>query len=105
FAAIDTDRSVRRPLVGIVGEFFVRVDTFMNQDLIRTIEEHGGEAWLVDTTEWQIWGTSRALPEFGEHGDGVTHTDGAIAPAKVLEVIEGEQARLIGLCGELLSER
>ncbi|MFC1707633.1 acyl-CoA dehydratase activase, partial [Planctomycetota bacterium] len=105
FSALPVDRSLRRPLVGIVGEFFVRVDSFMNQDLIRTIEEHGGEAWLVDTTEWQIWGTSRSLPQYGEYGEGLTDTDGDIDGAEVLTFLEEEQDRLIGLCGELLRDR
>ncbi len=104
FTTIPVNRR-KRPIVGIVGEFFVRADSFINQDLVRCIEANGGEAWLVDTTEWQIWGTSRSLPEYGEYGEGVTDTDGAIPPAKVLAELEAEQDRLITLCGDLLCDR
>jgi predicted nucleotide-binding protein (sugar kinase/HSP70/actin superfamily) len=42
----------RRPLVGIVGEIYVRNNRFTNQDLVRRIEQAGGEAWLTPMTEW-----------------------------------------------------
>jgi len=41
-----------RPLVGIVGEIYVRCNRFANGDLIRTIERSGGEAWLSPIHEW-----------------------------------------------------
>ena len=43
-----------RPLIGVVGEIFCRLNTFSNQDLIRRLERAGGEAWLSDVSEW-IW--------------------------------------------------
>jgi predicted CoA-substrate-specific enzyme activase len=42
----------KRPLVGIVGEIYVRMNTFTNGRLIETIEDAGGEAWLAPMTEW-----------------------------------------------------
>ena len=53
FAAIPR-REERRPLIGVVGEIFCRLNTFSNQDLIRRLERCGGEAWLSDVSEW-IW--------------------------------------------------
>ncbi len=53
FAAIPR-REERRPLIGVVGEIFCRVNTFSNQDLIRRLERCGGEAWLSDVSEW-LW--------------------------------------------------
>jgi len=47
-------REEARPLIGIVGEIFCRLNTFSNQDLIRRLERCGGEAWLSDISEW-IW--------------------------------------------------
>jgi len=46
-----------RPLIGVVGEIFCRMNTFSNYDAIRKIEAHGGEAWLSDVTEW-VWYTN-----------------------------------------------
>jgi len=41
-----------RPLVGIVGEIYVRSNVFANQGLVRSIERAGGEAWLTPMSEW-----------------------------------------------------
>ena len=46
-----------RLLIGVVGEIFCRMNTFSNDDALRKIEAHGGEAWLSDTTEW-VWYTN-----------------------------------------------
>jgi predicted nucleotide-binding protein (sugar kinase/HSP70/actin superfamily) len=46
-----------RPLIGVVGEIFCRLNTFSNEDLVRTVEAHGAEAWLSDIVEW-IWYTN-----------------------------------------------
>ncbi len=45
----------RRPLVGIVGEYFVTTSPFINQNLIEVIEEYGGEAWLVPHADFTLW--------------------------------------------------
>jgi predicted nucleotide-binding protein (sugar kinase/HSP70/actin superfamily) len=42
----------RKPIVGIVGEIYIRSNRFSNDDLIRKVEEFGGEAWLSPITEW-----------------------------------------------------
>ena len=44
--------SGRRPLIGIVGEIFVRSNRFSNEDLIRKVEALGGEAYLAPVEEW-----------------------------------------------------
>jgi predicted CoA-substrate-specific enzyme activase len=45
-------RDEERPLVGVVGEFYVRLHEGANQDIIRKIEKAGGEAWLAPMTEF-----------------------------------------------------
>lgn len=42
----------RKPLIGVVGEIFVRCHTFSNEDLVRKIEALGGEAYLAPMEEW-----------------------------------------------------
>lgn len=54
FAALDVFKE-KKPLVGIVGEIYVRCNTFSNGDLIRVIEENGGEAWLTPMHEWLLY--------------------------------------------------
>ncbi|MBI4698472.1 MAG: hypothetical protein HY758_06055 [Nitrospirae bacterium] len=42
----------RKPLIGLVGEIFVRHNSFSNENVIRKIEELGGEVWLSPFGEW-----------------------------------------------------
>ncbi len=46
-----------KPLIGVVGEIFCRLNTFSNYDAVRKIEAHGGEAWISDVSEW-VWYTN-----------------------------------------------
>jgi len=41
-----------KPLIGIVGEIYCRLNEFSNEYLVNKIEEFGGEAWMSDITEW-----------------------------------------------------
>ncbi len=45
-------RNEKRPLIGIIGEIFVRHNSFANEDIIRKIESHGGRVWLAPIEEW-----------------------------------------------------
>jgi len=42
----------KRPLVGVVGEIFCRLNRFSNQDLVRRLEKQGAECWISDLAEW-----------------------------------------------------
>ncbi len=53
FEAIPRDSALpRRPRIGVVGEIFVRSNRFSNEDLVRAIENLGGEVWLAPIAEW-----------------------------------------------------
>ncbi len=54
FRALPADYDRARPLIGVVGEIFCRHNTFSNFDLIRLVEEQGGECWLAGIGEW-VW--------------------------------------------------
>ena len=45
FAKIKVDRSKPRPLIGVIGETYVRCNEFANNFLARSIERLGGEAF------------------------------------------------------------
>jgi predicted nucleotide-binding protein (sugar kinase/HSP70/actin superfamily) len=45
----------KKPLVGIVGEIYVRCNPFCNSNLIRTVEKCGGESWLSPLSEWVLY--------------------------------------------------
>ena len=46
---------VNKPIAGIVGEIFVRCNSFSNGSIIDVIEECGGEAWLAPVSEWILY--------------------------------------------------
>ncbi len=68
--AVPADYSAPRPLIGIVGEIFCRLNHFSNDDVVRKVEEAGGECWLSDVSEW-LWYTNaahiRLLKRFRKH--------------------------------------
>lgn len=45
-------RDEKKPIVGIVGEIYIRQNAFSNNDIIRKVEELGGMCWLAPITEW-----------------------------------------------------
>jgi predicted CoA-substrate-specific enzyme activase len=45
-------REEEKPLIGVIGEIFVRHNKFTNEDIIRKIEALGGEVWLAPVEEW-----------------------------------------------------
>ena len=54
FRALAVKRREGKPLIGIVGEIFCRLNSFSNQDVIRRLEAYGAEAWLAGFAEW-VW--------------------------------------------------
>ncbi len=56
FAGLDTCPGPVRPLIGVVGEIFCRLNTFSNEDTVRRLEQAGAEVWLAGITEW-VWYT------------------------------------------------
>lgn len=52
FRALPVDETQPRPLIGLVGEIYVRFNTYTNQDLIRRVEKLGGEVVLASMIEW-----------------------------------------------------
>jgi len=54
FRAVPARYVKGRPLIGLVGEIFCRLNTFSNDDVARRIEKFGGECWISDVAEW-VW--------------------------------------------------
>ena len=44
--------NLQRPLIGIVGEIFCRLNNFSNENLVRRLESYGAECWMTDIPEW-----------------------------------------------------
>ncbi len=68
FHAVPARYDRTRPLIGVVGEIYCRLDTFANDEIIRIIERLGGEGWISDIAEWLwyvTWRNERSLVEQG----------------------------------------
>ena len=52
FEALPVDRSESRPVIGLVGEIYLRFNEYANQDVIRKVENVGGEVLLSTMQEW-----------------------------------------------------
>jgi predicted nucleotide-binding protein (sugar kinase/HSP70/actin superfamily) len=44
-----------RPVVGIVGEIYVRSNEYSNENAVRNIERFGGEVWMPPIHEWMLY--------------------------------------------------
>ena len=50
---IETPKS--RPIIGIVGEIYIRSNRFSNENIVKKIEALGGEVWLPPIGEWLLY--------------------------------------------------
>jgi len=55
FQQLPIDDSQQRPIVGLVGEFYIRANRFSNQHLIEQLERLGGEVWMAPVYEWFLY--------------------------------------------------
>ncbi len=55
FASIPCDKEELRPKIMVAGEFYVRLDDRCNQNIVKQIEEAGGEVSLAPATEFFIY--------------------------------------------------
>ncbi|MFQ5646085.1 MAG: acyl-CoA dehydratase activase [bacterium] len=67
FMRIPKDQSAQKPVIGVVGEIFVRASIFSNNDLAREIERLGGEAWFPPVAEWFLYLSHLAKLEHKTH--------------------------------------
>ncbi|HEY3351631.1 MAG TPA: acyl-CoA dehydratase activase [Polyangia bacterium] len=105
FAALPQDRREKKPLVGVVGEIYVRCSVFSNEDVVRAIEHAGGEAWLAPMSEWILY-TSHT--EKKQAFRGVSHLPNPVAIGLSLlknHFLGGQEHEYYDLAGELLADR
>ncbi|HIC91407.1 MAG TPA: CoA activase [Syntrophaceae bacterium] len=58
-----------KPIVGIVGEIYIRCNKFANEDVIGHIEGLGGEVWLPPFSEWILYTNFMAKRKFLNLGE------------------------------------
>ena len=93
FRAVPARYVKGRPLIGVVGEIFCRLNTFSNYDAVRKIEAHGGEAWMSDVTEW-VWYTNWSQKDLLER-DGKRVSLAMLAAAVKTAVQRHDEHRLL----------
>ena len=52
FQSLRVSGTGEKPVVGVVGEIFIRSNEFSNSYIVRRIEELGAEVWLASISEW-----------------------------------------------------
>jgi len=55
FETVKVDRSEPRPVIGVVGEIFVRAHRFSNNYIADRVERLGGEVWMAPVYEWFLY--------------------------------------------------
>jgi predicted nucleotide-binding protein (sugar kinase/HSP70/actin superfamily) len=67
FEGIPIEKGRKKPIIGIVGEIYVRSNSFSNENVIREIEALGGETWLPPIGEWILYTNFTALRSSLKH--------------------------------------
>jgi len=52
FQAIEVEEERDKPVIGILGEIYVRLNRFSNSYVVKMVEELGGEARIAPAAEW-----------------------------------------------------
>jgi predicted CoA-substrate-specific enzyme activase len=90
FESVEVDRSRPRPLIGIVGEIFVRSNEFVNNFIVRKIEAFGAEVVMPPFEEWLNyigWSRKREARKQGNWK--------LLATEKLSEVIQRREKRKV----------
>ena len=101
FAKVKTSSDGKKPLIGVVGEIYIRTNRFSNHDLIKKIEKLGGEVRVAPMAEWFFYTNfmykKKTLSEkkYGEYlkaflKDRVQRKDEEFFYENLREVLEGE---------------
>jgi predicted CoA-substrate-specific enzyme activase len=76
FATIKLDGGTQKPMIGVVGEIYVRSHPFANSNIIARLEELGAVCDLASLSEWIYYTNftrSRSARRKGQYGDWFTN--------------------------------
>ncbi len=59
----------RKPLIGIIGEMYVRTNKFSNENIINVLEDLGAEVWHPPFSEWVFYINFTSARELKEEKD------------------------------------
>jgi predicted nucleotide-binding protein (sugar kinase/HSP70/actin superfamily) len=68
FEAIPVDKRERKPVIGAVGEIFLRSNAFSNSQIVRKLEALGTEVWVAPFGEWIFYVNHRYMEDCREDG-------------------------------------
>jgi predicted CoA-substrate-specific enzyme activase len=94
---------VQKPLVGIVGEIYVRANHFSNSHVVKTIEALGGEAWLTPISEWILY--TAGQQEFKAKSKGLIFDGAMLKSILKNKYLIKEEHDYYRACGDILAER
>lgn len=69
FETIPVDRETLRPVIGVVGEIFVRLNSFSNNNLVENLEKLGAEVWVAPFSEWVFYLNNIKKEDYLAEGD------------------------------------
>jgi len=69
FQSIPIDNSVRKPVVAIVGEIFMRDNPYCSNFLVKRLEDLGAETFMAPFAEWVNYSTIRFIRDSRWKGD------------------------------------
>jgi predicted CoA-substrate-specific enzyme activase len=93
-----------RPLVGVVGEIYVRCNSYSNGDVIRAVEAAGGEAWLAPLGEWILYTSWMARNEALNGSNVFNPLELAVTLIKD-RYMHSEEERMYHVAGPFLADR
>jgi predicted nucleotide-binding protein (sugar kinase/HSP70/actin superfamily) len=107
--AVETIAALRgdgppKPLVGVVGEIYVRCNGYSNGEVIRAIEAAGGEAWLAPIGEWILYTSDMARHEALDGTNVFNPLELALTLLKD-RYLHKEEQRIYTLGGAFLADR
>lgn len=93
-----------RPLVGVVGEIYVRCNGYSNGEVIRAVEDAGGEAWLAPIGEWILY---TSVNSRREAMDGTNEFNPVALAMTYLKdrFLHSEEHRIYGIGDPFLADR
>ena len=61
FENIPVENPGSKPVIGMVGEIYVRSNKFANENIVLEVEALGGEAWMPTVSEWVLYVNAMAI--------------------------------------------
>ncbi|MBN2468525.1 MAG: CoA activase, partial [Deltaproteobacteria bacterium] len=61
FDHLSIDGELMKPVIGLVGEIYIRTNRFGNENIVRELEALGSEVWLPSVGEWILYTNFTAM--------------------------------------------